>query len=122
MDNQKIKIAGYKFVTLSCVELDADTVDILYHFDSDYRLTHLRLTVSKDAELPSISHIYPSAFLAENEIQDLFNVTFTNLPIDYKHTLFLDKEIKSGPLCRYTVTDKSTPVAIAVVSVHKIDG
>ncbi len=121
-ETAKMKIAGYKFVTLSCVELDTDTVYILYHFDCDYRLAHLRLTASKDARVPSISHIYPSAFLAENEIQDLFNIAFTNLPIDFKHTLFLDKRIKKEPLCRYTMTDKSAPSAGDGVLAQKPNG
>ena len=101
----KIKFSGAKFVTLSCVETDAKTVDILYHFSRDYELTHFRVNVPKNIAVPSISHIYACAFLAENEIQDLFNISFTNLSIDFKRTLFLENGIRSGPLCRYSVTD-----------------
>ena len=101
----KIKFSGRKFVTLSCVETDAETVDILYHFSRDYELTHFRVNVPKNIAVPSISHIYACAFLAENEIQDLFNISFTNLSIDFKRTLFLENGIRSGPLCRYSVTD-----------------
>lgn len=104
-ETAKIKSSGAKFVTLSCVEADANTIDILYHFTRDYELTHFRVNVSKNRAVPSISHIYACAFLAENEIQDLFNVTFTSLSIDFKRTLFLENGIRSGPLCRYSVTD-----------------
>jgi ech hydrogenase subunit D len=104
-ETAKIKFSGAKFVTLSCVETDADILDILYHFSKDYELTHFRVNVPKTIPVPSISHIYACAFLAENEIQDLFNAHFTNLSIDFKRTLFLENGIRNGPLCRYSVTD-----------------
>ena len=31
----KLKIQGYRLVTLSCTEIDADRIDVLYHFDKD---------------------------------------------------------------------------------------
>lgn len=108
-ETAKIKFEAAKFITLTCVELDAHTVDILYHFDRDYTFTHFRLTVPKETVVPSISHIFAAAFLAENEIQDLFNVNFSNLSIDFKRTLFLENGIKSGPLCRYTVESPPVP-------------
>ena len=51
----KLKVLGYRLVTLSCTELDAATVDVLYHFDKDLQLKHLRLTAPKSAPVPSIS-------------------------------------------------------------------
>ena len=39
----KLKIQGYRLVTLSCTEIDADRIDVLYHFDKDLGLKHLRL-------------------------------------------------------------------------------
>ncbi|MEZ4576436.1 MAG: NADH-quinone oxidoreductase subunit C [Desulfobacterales bacterium] len=66
-------------------------------FPRDYELTHFRVNVPKNIAVPSISHIYACAFLAENEIQDLFNISFTNLSIDFKRTLFLENGIRSGP-------------------------
>ena len=35
-ETAKMKVEGYRFVTLSCVELDETTVDILYHFDREF--------------------------------------------------------------------------------------
>jgi hypothetical protein len=40
----------------------------------------------------------------ENEIQDFFGLRFKGLAIDFNRTLYLDEEIKTTPLCRYTVT------------------
>lgn len=30
-ETAKIKVEGYRFVTMTCVEIDQTTVDILYH-------------------------------------------------------------------------------------------
>lgn len=96
----KKKVEGYRFLTMSCTELDDTTVDILYHFDKDLELTHLRLTVARDIPVPSLCPVYFAAFLVENEIQDLFGVRFKGLAIDYERTLFLDEEVEVPPFCR----------------------
>jgi len=98
----KIKVLGYRFVTLSCVEKDASTFDIFYHFDRDLTLKNFKLSVSKTDRVPSISAVYFAAFLVENEIQDLFGIAFDGLAVDYKQTLYLEKEAKVTPFCRYT--------------------
>ena len=97
------KAEGYRFVTMTCTAQDPDTVDILYHFDKDYELEHLRLTVSRHAPLPSISDVYFAAFLVENELQDLFGLRFRGLALDYNQTLYLDQEVAMAPFCKYTV-------------------
>ena len=97
------KAEGYRFVTMTCTAQDPDTVDILYHFDKDYELEHLRLTVSRHTPLPSISDVYFAAFLVENELQDLFGLRFRGLALDYNQTLYLDQEVATAPFCKYTV-------------------
>ena len=99
-----IKVAGYRFVTMSCTALDADHFDILYHFDRGLELKHLRLTAGGAAAVPSISPIYFAAFLVENEIQDLFGIRFKGLAIDYERTLYLDGTTRTTPFCKYTVS------------------
>jgi ech hydrogenase subunit D len=98
-----IKVAGYRFVTMSCTALDADHFDILYHFDRGLELKHLRLTATGDIAIPSISPIYFAAFLVENEIQDLFGIRFKGLAIDYERTLYLEETTRITPFCKYTV-------------------
>lgn len=111
----RMKAEGYRLVTLSCAELDEAMVDILYHFDRDLELRHLRLTIPRDTLVPSISSVYFAAFLVENEIQDLFGVRFKGLAVDYDRTLYLDEEIRTAPLCRYTAvrakTDAPAPIS-----------
>ena len=99
----KAKAEGYRLVTLTCVELDAASVDLLYHFDRNFELRHLRLTVAKDALVPSLSPVFFAAFLVENEIQDLFGVRFHGLVIDYGRTLYFDDEVREAPFCRFVV-------------------
>ena len=62
--------------------------ELNYSFDKDYRFKNLRITVAPGEEIPSISVIYPNAFLYENEIHDLFGVVIKNITIDYHGTLY----------------------------------
>jgi len=101
-----MKKKGYRLVTLSCVELDADTLDILYHFDKDLDLMHLRLTAPKNEAVPSISSVYFASFLVENEIQDQFGIRFEGLALDYDRTLYLEEEVRDAPCCRIAVSEE----------------
>jgi ech hydrogenase subunit D len=98
-----LKVLGYRLVTLTCTEIDADTLDILYHFDKDLRLKHLRLTAPKSAAVPSISPVYFAALLVENEIQDFFGLRFEGLAVDYGGTLYLEEEAIKTPYCRFSL-------------------
>ncbi|RJX26522.1 MAG: NADH-quinone oxidoreductase subunit C [Desulfurivibrio sp.] len=93
------KEKGCRFVTITCVGADSAGAELLYHFDRELALSHLRLTVSGD-EVPSISGIYAAAFLVENEIQDQFGLVFTGLAPDYRRTLFLDGQESPPPFRR----------------------
>ena len=99
----KLKVRGYRFVTLSCTEIDARYLDILYHFDKDLTLIHLRMRAEKSTPVPSISHVYFSALLVENEIQDFFGIFFEGLAVDYRGTLYLEEEVMKAPFCRFSV-------------------
>jgi ech hydrogenase subunit D len=105
----KTKYEGYRFVTMTCVELNADTIEVIYHFDRDFMLKNIRMTAAKGVEIPSISHIFMAAFLVENEIQDMFHVKFNGLIIDFNRTLYFDDEAQTAPLCRYTVSQTKSP-------------
>ena len=97
-----LKSAGQRLVTLSCTELDADNLDIIYTFDKELVLTHLRVTIPKGTNCPSISGVYFTALLVENEIQDQFGLVFDGLILDFGRTLYLDEEITTIPLCNNT--------------------
>ena len=94
---------GWRFVTISCVELDADTVDLLYHFDKDLALVHYRLTAPKKEAIPSISSVITAAFLVENELQDQFGLVFEGLAIDFGQTLMTDESVSTS-FCKYSIS------------------
>lgn len=102
----KMKQAGWRLVTMTCVELDADNVELLYHFDKDLRSEHLRMRHSKAGSIPSISGIYFAAVLVENEIQGQFGLCFDGLVVDYGQTLLLNQEVRRTPFCKYNVAEK----------------
>ena len=56
------------------------------------------MIVEPESHVKSISSIYPSAFLIENEYQDLYGFTFDELTIDYKGRLYLAKDAPKTPM------------------------
>lgn len=87
---------GYRFVTLTCVTLSENMVDITYHYDKNYEMKNYRIKVDRNTAVPSISGIYFSALLAENEISELFGVEIKDMIVDYKgHMLLTDESLES---------------------------
>jgi len=78
---------GYRLVQIGCSTL-AKAYEITWSFDREYRFRNLRVTVAPGEEVPSISVIYPNAFLYENEIHDLFGVAVSRIAVDYGGTLY----------------------------------
>jgi ech hydrogenase subunit D len=78
---------GYRLVQIGCTTLPG-AYELNYSFDKDYRFKNLRVTAAPGEEVPSVSVIYPNAFLYENEIHDLFGVVIRNINIDYGGTLY----------------------------------
>jgi ech hydrogenase subunit D len=97
---------GYRFVLVSCVTLES-AYELTYSFDKGYRLRNFRMTVTTDEEVPSISVIYPNAFLYENEMHDLFGLPVVNMTVDYRGTLYRTSVEK--PFSIGAVTARSTP-------------
>lgn len=102
----KIKEDGYRLITMSAVDLDDDTIELLYHFDKQLDEVHLRMAVAKKEPVPSISGVYFAAFLIENEIQDHFGLKFDGLALDFGGTLMLEEEVMRTPFCKYGVVRK----------------
>lgn len=78
---------GYRFVQVSCVTMES-SYELTYSFDREYRLKNLRIISAPDEEIPSISVIFPNAFLYENEIHDLFGLVIRNMAVDYRGKLY----------------------------------
>ncbi len=83
-----LKAGGFRLVQLSATQL-AEEVEVTYSFDLESRMTHLRVSVpASDLRLPSISALYGSAFLYENEIHDLFRVKVEGMNVDFGGNLY----------------------------------
>lgn len=93
----KLKTDGYRFVTMTCLDA-GDAHEVIYHFDKNYQLKHLRLALPKGTTLPSISGVFFAAVLVENEIKDLFGVDFSGLAVDFKGRFILSDGAPVAPL------------------------
>lgn len=93
-----LQLKGYRFVTMTTVDCE-DHFDLYYHFDKDYELYTLKLNVEKPGTVPSISRACFASVIIENEIQDLFGITFTDLAIDYEKHFLLAPDAPEKPFC-----------------------
>jgi ech hydrogenase subunit D len=93
-----IKTKGYRLGQICATTLD-DVLEVLYSFEKDFTLKNLKVeTPARSAELYSVTAIYPPAFIYENEIHDLFGITFKNLAIDFGgHFFKIAKETPWNP-------------------------
>ncbi len=94
---KKYKDDGYRFVAITAEKLE-DRYEFTYHFDLNYEMKHVRVFLSFEDSLPSISTVFPAAFLIENEYQDLYGLIFEGLIIDYKGHLYLTQDGPVAPL------------------------
>lgn len=94
---QQLQFAGYRFVTATSVDNDG-TFDLLYTFDRQGAMRHLRIVVAAHDAVPSISRIYSCAVLVENEIKELFGVNITDIAIDYGGRLLLSEGAPETPM------------------------
>ena len=89
---EQLKNAGYRLSAISCVKV-GEVYEINYSFDKEYELENLRITVTGDTEVPSITGMYWGAFVYENEMHDLFGIQVRGMNIDFKGT-FIKTAIK----------------------------
>jgi ech hydrogenase subunit D len=79
---------GYRLVQISATRLQ-DGLELTYSFARDARVVQFRLHLTEEApRVPSISSIYWCAFLYENEMHDLFNLTVEGMAVDFKGTFY----------------------------------
>lgn len=78
---------GFRLVQICCVK-EADRIGLHYTFDKDYDLVDLTCEIAPEAPVPSITALFPCAFLYENEIHDLFGIVFQGLNVDFKGLLY----------------------------------
>ncbi|GHU65592.1 hypothetical protein AGMMS49983_13550 [Clostridia bacterium] len=96
---QDLKAAGYR-LGQACATTVGGELEVLYTFEKDNILTNRKIKLdAKHPEAQSISAIYPYVFIYENEMHDLFGITFKNLGLDYGGKFFkISKETPWNPL------------------------
>lgn len=105
---QKMLDEGWRFVTVSAVDLKDDNMEILYHYDKDLVMKHYRAKFLRGTPVPSISDIFFAALLVENENRDLFGLDYEGLILDFNKTLYLDDaETINAPFCKVTAVRKA---------------
>jgi ech hydrogenase subunit D len=78
----------YRLVQISAARL-SDQLELTYSFDLNGRLHNLRLCLpAADPRVPSLSSIYASVVLYENELHDLFGVHVEGMALDLKGNLY----------------------------------
>jgi len=83
-----IKSEGYR-LGQACATKTDEGIEVLYCFEKDNGVKSMKVTIDDKApELQSVTGIYGYAFIYENEIHDLFGVTFRNLNLDYGGKFF----------------------------------
>lgn len=92
-----MKKEGYRLAAITG-EKEGDVLELVYHFDLNYQIKNIKVNLAEGDEVESISHVYPGAFLIENEIQDLYGIKFNNLTIDYKGRLYMTSKSPVAPM------------------------
>jgi ech hydrogenase subunit D len=83
----ELKQGGWRLVQIGCALLEGFQLD--YSFGRDYDFINLRINIpSLDIEIPSVSTLYRSAFIYENEMHDLFGVKVNGISIDYRGNFY----------------------------------
>lgn len=62
--------------------------EIVYSFDGPGGFAHYRILSEEKPALKSISAFFPSAYLYENEISELFGLSVEGMSLDFKGKLY----------------------------------
>ncbi|MCS7103334.1 MAG: NADH-quinone oxidoreductase subunit C, partial [Candidatus Korarchaeum sp.] len=80
-----------RFMSLVCNDKD-DHFELIYYFERGSDVLGVKTRVRKGEKAQSITSVYPCAFLAENEVKDMFELEFTGLSPDIGGALLRTSE------------------------------
>lgn len=84
--------SGYRLVQICATSVDGGA-ELIYSVALGYKLENYKIFVEEDEEINSISDIFPSAALFENEISELFGVKIDSINMDFHGKFYrIDKE------------------------------
>jgi len=98
-DVQDMKASGYRLIQI-CGTPVGELIEVLYAFEKDDDVKCLKFTIDAvEPELHSVTAIYSYAFVYENEIHDLFGITFKNISLDFGGNFYkLSKKTPWNPV------------------------
>lgn len=94
-------LAGSRLVQICCTKLEG--FELTYSFARTDVFNHVRIQIPDNTvKVPSISPIYGCSFAYENEIHDLFGLSFIGLNIDYQGKFYkttIPAPFATTPVC-----------------------
>jgi len=79
----KLRSEGWRLVQMLAAALE-DGAELTYSFGMGLEMRSLRMVVKAEEDVPSITSLYPGAFLYENEIRDLFGIRIERIRADWE--------------------------------------
>lgn len=94
-----VKAKNHKARLVQICAVNTETgYDLLYSFAEGYHFVTYKVAVKKDEEVASISDIYSSASLYENEMRELFGVKVRYMKLNYHNKLYtIDQQTPFRP-------------------------
>jgi ech hydrogenase subunit D len=98
---KKYADAKARFVTGVCNDL-GDKLEVTYYFNSypTLEMSALRFSVGKDEDVPSITGIYLTSVLIENEMKELFGLKVKDIAIDFGGHMLLAQDSPVLPMLK----------------------
>ncbi len=98
---KKYADAKARFVTAVCNDL-GDKLEVTYYFNASpgMEMSALRIAVGKDEEVPSLTGIYLTAVLIENEMKETFGLKVKDIAIDFGGHMFLAQDSPVLPMLK----------------------
>ncbi len=78
---------GYR-LTQICATAFEGYNELIYSVSLDYTFENYKIVLPIDTEIATLSDIYPSAMLYENEMKELFGVKIKSINPDYNNKFF----------------------------------
>jgi NADPH-dependent glutamate synthase beta subunit-like oxidoreductase len=78
----ELKAQGARLMTITALD-QGDQIEYVYNFAKDLDVVNFRVKTPRGEAMPSISSVYPSAFIFENELQDLFKIQVAGISVDF---------------------------------------
>lgn len=83
----ELRASGWRIVQILCVARP-EGAEVTYSFGLGLEMRSLRIVVPAEASVPSVTALYPGAFLYENEIRDLYGVRIERIRDDWQGKVY----------------------------------